>query len=103
MPLVEAIFVRADSDITTLEDLRGQPMVDGYTAQQTIMPQLDAIYATAGMTRADMVPVNVARSRRGPMPSSRARPSASSSPTAPARCARRTRRWAACARWASSR
>ncbi len=59
MPLVEAIFVRADSDIHSIEDLRGQPMVDGYTAQQTILPQLDAIYATAGMTRADMQPVNV--------------------------------------------
>jgi uncharacterized protein len=59
-PLVEAIFVRADSGITTLEQLRGQPMTDGYTAQNTIIPQLDAFYSTAGMTRADMVPVNVA-------------------------------------------
>ncbi|MFD1910945.1 TAXI family TRAP transporter solute-binding subunit [Halodurantibacterium flavum] len=59
MPLVEAIFVRADSGIESVADLRGQPMVDGYTAQQTILPQLDAIYSTVGMTRADMVPVNV--------------------------------------------
>jgi uncharacterized protein len=59
-PLVEAIFVRADSGITTLEQLRGQPMTDGYTAQNTIIPQLDAFYSTAGMTRADMTPVNVA-------------------------------------------
>jgi uncharacterized protein len=60
MPLREAIFVRADSDIMSIADLRGKPMVDGYTAQQTIIPQLDAMYATAGMTRADVVPVNVA-------------------------------------------
>ena len=60
MPLIEAIFVRANSDIRTHADLRGQRMVDGYTAQQTILPQLDAIYATEGMTRADMIPVNVA-------------------------------------------
>ncbi len=60
MPLVEAIFVRADSDIRTIEDLRGQRMVDGYTAQQTILPQLDAIYSTVGMSRADMQPVDVA-------------------------------------------
>jgi TRAP transporter TAXI family solute receptor len=60
MPLIGAIFVRADSDITSVEDLRGQPMVDGYTAQQTILPQLDAIYATAGMSRSDMQAVNVA-------------------------------------------
>lgn len=59
MPIKEAIFVRADSDIKTIADLKGQPMVDGYTAQNTILPQLDAIYSTAGMTRADMVPVNV--------------------------------------------
>ena len=60
MPLREAIFVRADSDIHTIADLAGKPMVDGYTAQQTIIPQLDAMYATAGMTRADMQPVQVA-------------------------------------------
>ncbi|AXS41675.1 TAXI family TRAP transporter solute-binding subunit [Breoghania sp. L-A4] len=59
MPLVEAIFVRADSDIMSIADLKGRPMVDGYTAQNTILPQLDAFYSTAGMTRADMKPVNV--------------------------------------------
>lgn len=59
MPIKEAIFVRADSDIKTVADLKGKPMVDGYTAQQTILPQLDAIYATAGLTRADMQPVQV--------------------------------------------
>ncbi len=59
MPLVEAIFVRADSDIHSHADLEGQPMVDGYTAQQTIIPQLDAIYATEGLTRDDMQPVEV--------------------------------------------
>lgn len=60
MPLREAIFVRADSDIMSIADLKGKPMVDGYTAQQTILPQLDAMYATVGMTRADMQPVQVA-------------------------------------------
>ena len=59
-PLVEGIFVRADSGITTLEQLRGQPMTDGFTAQNTILPQLDAFYSTAGMTREDMIPVSVA-------------------------------------------
>lgn len=59
-PLVEAIFVRADSDIMTVADLAGLPMTDGYTAQNTILPQLSAFYATAGMTRDDIVPVNVA-------------------------------------------
>ena len=59
MPIREAIFVRADSDIQEIADLEGKPMVDGYTAQQTILPQLDAIYATAGLTRSDMQPVQV--------------------------------------------
>lgn len=60
MPIREAIFVRADSDIMTIADLKGKPMVDGYTAQQTILPQLDAIYGTVGMTQDDVTPVNVA-------------------------------------------
>jgi hypothetical protein len=59
MPLREAIFVRADSDIMTIADLKGRPMVDGYTAQNTILPQLDAMYATAGLSRSDMQPVQV--------------------------------------------
>lgn len=59
MPLREAIFVRADSNIKSIADLKGKPMTDGYTAQNTILPQLDAIYATADMTRADVKPVNV--------------------------------------------
>lgn len=59
MPLREAIFVRKDSGINNVAELKGKAMVDGYTAQQTILPQLDAIYATAGLTRADMQPINV--------------------------------------------
>lgn len=59
MPLVEAIFVRQDSDIKSIADLKGKPMVDGYTAQNTILPQLDAMYATAGLKRSDMKSVNV--------------------------------------------
>lgn len=59
-PLVEAIFVRADSDIHSVADLRGLPMTDGYTAQNTILPQLAAFYSTAGMTRDDVEQVSVA-------------------------------------------
>lgn len=60
MPLVEAIFVRADSDIMKVSDLKGLPMTDGYTAQNTILPQLSAFYSTAGMTRDDVEKVSVA-------------------------------------------
>ena len=59
-PLVEAIFVRADSDIMKVSDLKGLPMTDGYTAQNTILPQLSAFYATANMTRDDVEQVSVA-------------------------------------------
>jgi len=59
-PLVEAIFVRADSDIMKISDLKGRKMTDGYTAQNTILPQLSALYATAGMTRDDVEKVSVA-------------------------------------------
>ena len=58
--MVEAIFVRADGDIMKVSDLRGKPMTDGYTAQNTILPQLAAFYATAGMTRDDVEKVSVA-------------------------------------------
>jgi uncharacterized protein len=58
-PLKEAIFVRKDSTIKSVGDLRGKRMTDGYTAQHTIIPQLEAIYATAGMTRNDIVKVQV--------------------------------------------
>lgn len=58
-PLKEAIFVRKDSNIMTIADLKGKRVTDGFTAQNTILPQLDALYATAGMTRNDIVKVQV--------------------------------------------
>ena len=58
-PLKEAIFVRKDSDIKSIADLKGKRMTAGFTAQQTILPQLDALYATAGMTSNDVVKVQV--------------------------------------------
>ena len=58
-PLREAIFVRKDSNIKSIADLKGKRMTAGFTAQQTIIPQLDAIYATGGFTRDDVVKVQV--------------------------------------------
>jgi TRAP transporter TAXI family solute receptor len=58
-PLRVAFFVRKDSPIKTMADLKGKRVVDGYSSQKTIPPLLDALYATAGMTRADVQPVNV--------------------------------------------
>jgi TRAP transporter TAXI family solute receptor len=59
-PLKEAIFVRKDSNIKSVGDLKGKRMTDGFTAQNTIIPQLEAIYATAGLTRDDITKVQVA-------------------------------------------
>jgi hypothetical protein len=58
-PLRVAFFVRADSDIRSVADLKGKRVTDGYTSQKTIPPLLDAEYETAGLTRADIKPVQV--------------------------------------------
>jgi hypothetical protein len=58
-PLRVAFFVRKDSPIRTIADLKGRRVVAGFSSQKTIPPLLDALYATAGMTRADVQPVNV--------------------------------------------
>jgi len=58
-PLRVAFFVRKDSPIKTVADLKGKRVVDGFSSQKTIPPLLDATYATAGMTRGDITPVNV--------------------------------------------
>lgn len=58
-PLRVTFFVRKDSSIRTVADLKGKRVVDGYSSQKTIPPLLDALYATAGMTRADVQGVNV--------------------------------------------
>jgi TRAP transporter TAXI family solute receptor len=58
-PLRTALFVRKDSPIQSIADLKGKRVVAGFTSQKTIPPLLDALYATAGMTQKDVQPVNV--------------------------------------------
>jgi TRAP transporter TAXI family solute receptor len=58
-PLRTALFVRKDSPIKSIADLKGKRVVAGFTSQKTIPPLLDALYATADMTGADIQPVSV--------------------------------------------
>jgi TRAP transporter TAXI family solute receptor len=58
-PLRVTYFVRKDSDIHTMADLKGKRVTDGYGSQKTVPPILDALLATGGLTRADTQPVNV--------------------------------------------
>lgn len=58
-PLRIGLFVRKDSGVTSVEQLKGKPMPDGYTSQQILLPILDAAYAPYGLTRNDFEPVRV--------------------------------------------
>lgn len=58
-PLRNGVFVRADSDIRSMADLKGKRMTTGFTSQQTIPPIIDAVLATAGLTQDDVVAVQV--------------------------------------------
>lgn len=58
-PLRSAIFVRKDSEFKSLTDLKGRSAVDGFTSQKIILPLLDAMYATVGLTRKDFRGVQV--------------------------------------------
>jgi TRAP transporter TAXI family solute receptor len=58
-PLRNAIYVKKSSNLTKIADLKGKRMPDGYTSQKIIPSILDAMYATAGLSRSDMKPVLV--------------------------------------------
>ena len=56
-PLRTALFVKKDSPYKSIADLKGARMPDGFSSQKILLPIIDAIFATAGLTRKDMVPV----------------------------------------------
>lgn len=58
-PLRVTFFVRKDSGIRTMADLKGKRVTDGFGSQKTVPPILDALLATGGLTRADVQGVNV--------------------------------------------
>ena len=64
-PLYSSIFVRKDSPIKTLADLKGKRLPYGFPAQVTLERIVDAIIATGGLARKDIVPVLVPNVVRG--------------------------------------
>lgn len=64
-PLRVAVFVKKDSPIKTIADLKGKRVPDGYNQQRIIIPLMAAEYETAGMTSKDIVPVPVPTVARG--------------------------------------
>lgn len=64
-PLKTAVFVRADSDIKTVADLKGKRLTYGFTAMGSINTILDALLATGGLTPQDVRQVLVPNVGRG--------------------------------------
>jgi TRAP transporter TAXI family solute receptor len=64
-PLYSSVFVRKDSPIKTLAELKGKRLPYGFSAQVTLERIVDAIIATGGLARSDIVPVLVPNVIRG--------------------------------------
>jgi TRAP transporter TAXI family solute receptor len=64
-PLYSSIFVRKDSPIRSLAELKGKRVPYGFSAQVTLERIIDAIIATGGLKRSDVVPVLVPNVVRG--------------------------------------
>jgi len=64
-PLATAMFVRADSNIKTVADLKGKSITYGFTAMGTINTILDALLATGGLKPTDVKQVMVPNVARG--------------------------------------
>ena len=58
-PLRIATFVRLDSPVRRIADLKGHPMPDGFVANKIILPLIDATLAAEGLTRKDLIALNV--------------------------------------------
>jgi uncharacterized protein len=64
-PLLSSIFVRNDSDIKSLAELKGKRLPAGFSAQVTLDRIIDAVLANGGLERKDIVPVLVPNVVRG--------------------------------------
>lgn len=64
-PLRGAFWVRKDTPMKTVSDLKGKKVVLGFSAMRTIDPMVKAILATGGLTEKDITPVLVPNVIRG--------------------------------------
>ena len=64
-PLTVGLFVRAQSPIKTVHDLKGKRVAYGFTSQEIIKTTIDAMLATGGLTVKDMQPILVPNILRG--------------------------------------
>ncbi len=64
-PIRVGLFVRADSPIKSIKDLKGKTVAYGFTSQEIIKKTVDAMLATAGLTVDDMKTVMVPNLIRG--------------------------------------
>jgi TRAP transporter TAXI family solute receptor len=64
-PLRGAFWVRKDSPIKAIADLRGKKVGLGYSAMRTLDPMVKAILATGGLTEKDVTPVLIPNVIRG--------------------------------------
>jgi uncharacterized protein len=64
-PLYSSIFVKKDSPIKQMSELKGKRLPYGYSAQVTLERIVDAIIATGGLRRRDVRPVLVPNVVRG--------------------------------------
>ncbi len=64
-PFRVGLFVKADSGIERIEDLKGRSVTYGYVSQVTIRRVVDALLANGGLTASDIKPVLVPNVVRG--------------------------------------
>ncbi|MGE0565445.1 MAG: TAXI family TRAP transporter solute-binding subunit, partial [Pseudolabrys sp.] len=64
-PIKVGLFVRDDSPIKTIKDMKGKSVAYGFTSQEIIKKTVDAMLATEGLSVKDLKPVMVPNLVRG--------------------------------------
>jgi TRAP transporter TAXI family solute receptor len=64
-PIKAGLFVRADSNIKSIKDMKGKTIAYGLTSQEIVRKTIDAMLATGGLSSKDLKPVMVPNVIRG--------------------------------------